>query len=406
MGRWVSTPLVADTISANTWTLNFAASEQNQGANGSEFPVLGTNQVLWVNCYVWRPSTSSKVGTILDGNTAAVYDEPSAAVTEKVMHGTFSGSAVSVQNSDVLILEIWTARTIDPSTNDDINIYFDGTTVNTTENATVSNHAAFLETPQTLAFTITKLYFHAAASSVTGTLPSTEQSTLTAAVNGDAQTVNRSMNTTIGTSQTSRTVTTLAQTASQNLYFTKFLSEGMSNTSLAAGLYTYNFAAAEPNLGANFPVTSNSKAVYINCYVWRPSNGTKVATVLDGNSALVYNEPTVINTETVMHGTFTGAAVGSITSGDVLVFEVWFQPIQGAATARINTFYYDGTTQNTSQGTTVSNHASFLELPDLLLFGGAEITRALPTEIIPLTESGTVTRNKSRTRAETITVTG
>lgn len=145
LGRWVSPPITVTSISANTWTLNFAAWKEN---TDSEFPVEGTNQPLGVNCYVWRPGTG-KVGTILDGNTASVYDSPSAADSERVMHGTFSGSAVSgIQTNDVLIIELFTVRVITPNTNDDCAIYFDGTTENTTENAVVSNHASYIETPE------------------------------------------------------------------------------------------------------------------------------------------------------------------------------------------------------------------------------------------------------------------
>lgn len=147
IGRWVS-PLLGSTtqIDANTWTVNFAATDAGSG----KFPVTGSNAAMIICCYVWRPG-SGIVGTIADTgttNTSSTFQV--GTTTEKVEHGTFSGSAVaSVQSTDVLCIELW-SNTISAGSGWAYRVYFDGTTENTTGGTTVSNHAAFIETPQTL----------------------------------------------------------------------------------------------------------------------------------------------------------------------------------------------------------------------------------------------------------------
>jgi hypothetical protein len=151
--RFVSGPLKgAQTISANTWNYAYAAAENNANAN---FPNAGTSAAkaaVPINVYVWRPSTGAKVGTVLDGNTAASYYEPTATNTEMAEYGQFTGSSVSAADGDVIICEIWFTTTQGNATSRNDTFYFDGTTENTTIGTTVSNYAAFIETPQTLAF--------------------------------------------------------------------------------------------------------------------------------------------------------------------------------------------------------------------------------------------------------------
>lgn len=148
--RFVSDPLdLSGGIASNTWTYNFCAWSSNLAAN---FPVNGNNQTMPINCYVWRPSTQTKVGTVLQGNSNANFSEVSAASTEKVVHGTFAGAAIAsgLVNGDVVIFEIWVQITQGNTTTRNVYWSCDGTTVNTTVNATVTNHASFLETPEDL----------------------------------------------------------------------------------------------------------------------------------------------------------------------------------------------------------------------------------------------------------------
>jgi hypothetical protein len=216
----------------------------------------------------------------------------------------------------------------------------------------------------------TKFYLHAAVSGVPGTLPSAEQSSLTAFDNYEAdQSSNRNMDKTIGASQTSLANASNASTSLRDYYVARWVSPILAQTSISANTWTYNFAAQESNTSANHPVSGTNQPVYVCCYVWKPSNGTKYGNILDGNSASVYDEPGAANSERVMHGTFSGSAVSSLTSGDaVIVFEMWFRITQAMATSYTHTVFFDGTTENTTENAVVSNHASFIETPENLTF--------------------------------------
>jgi len=120
-------------------------------STNSRFPFTTGGTIRCV-CYVWRPSTQTIVGTILDNVSATITR--TADTTERNIHTTFSGSAVSsVQDGDVIIFEVWVSWTQAASVTSNNLIYYDGTTANTTNNSSVSNHASFIETPQTLTFT-------------------------------------------------------------------------------------------------------------------------------------------------------------------------------------------------------------------------------------------------------------
>lgn len=132
-------------IDANTWTWNWAHRESNASAN---FPVSVSNTATRVTAYVWRPGTG-KLGNILDGNSAAQCREASAA-TEISSEITFSGSLVSsVSNGDVICFEFIFEVTQAAATAYTDTIYYDGTVVNTGLVA-VTDHASYLETPQSL----------------------------------------------------------------------------------------------------------------------------------------------------------------------------------------------------------------------------------------------------------------
>ena len=231
---------------------------------------------------------------------------------------------------------------------------------------------------------MTKLYFHAALETVLTNLPTTEQSTLTANDNWDAQKVNRTMDTTIGTAQTSLTNASLALATLQNYYVTKFISKKLNQTSISANTWNYKFAAQESNANANFPCTGTAQVVYVNCYVWRTSNGTKVGTILDGNTVNNFEEAST--SETIIEGTFSGSAVSSITvDDDVIVFEVWFRITQAMGTSYTQTFYYDGTTESS-----ITNNAAHIETPQTISF----ITPAVPVDC---TVTGKTITNKKIT---------
>jgi hypothetical protein len=252
---------------------------------------------------------------------------------------------------------------------------------------------------------MTKLYFHNTTSPIAN-LPTTEQSALTADNNSDAQTVNRTMSPTIGSSQTSKVCATKASTSSQVVYFTKFVSNVLGVTSITSQTWNYAFAVAEDNVNANFPCSGDGKTVSVSVYVWNATNGTKVGDVLNGDSNADYNEPNSTATETTLFGTFHGAAVNSIPAGSVLVYEAIFQITQNNSTARSLTYYYDGNTETNTNGDTVSNHASYIETPQALTFAGGNVVKTLTSTV---TISSTVARKATKARAiptQTVSVVG
>jgi len=214
---------------------------------------------------------------------------------------------------------------------------------------------------------MTKLYFRSTTNGTSG-LPTDEQSTLTRTVLGaDAVTLNRTLSTTKGTTQTSINLTSGAVTSQQTGYWGRFVSDILNMTSIAAQTWTYNFGHSQSSNFANFP-SNGSAPVYCHCYIWRPSNSSKIATIIDGNSIGSVSEPGSANNEESGHTTFSGAAV-SFQVGDVIIFEVWFRWTQTLGNALTLRWFYDGLTENTTNGASVTNHASFIDSPATLTFG-------------------------------------
>jgi hypothetical protein len=129
---------------------------------------------------------------------------------------------------------------------------------------------------------MTKLYFHAANSTDTGTLLSSVQSTLgTPTDSADAASVNRSMDTNIGPTHSSTVV-----------YITRFCSPPMNIPSLPSDTWNYTFAtglSSGTQSSAKWPCSGSNQKINITLYVWRPSNGTKIATILDGSSNAAFS---------------------------------------------------------------------------------------------------------------------
>jgi len=210
----------------------------------------------------------------------------------------------------------------------------------------------------------TKLYLHASTSSVTGTLPTDEQSSLTPDANDfeGSRTTNRTMNTTIGVSQANLTNTSTADTSSHNYYVSRWVSPLLYQGNVSANTWTFEFGAKESNAAANFPVSGTAVAGRVNCYIWKPSNGTKVGTILDGNTNADCEEAGT--TQSVINMTFSGAQVTGMTPGDaVLVIEMWAIVTQANGTQRTQDVYYDGTTENST-----SSEAAYLSTPENLQF--------------------------------------
>jgi hypothetical protein len=131
--RFTSGALLAQTVSANTWTINIDTRESNNAADA----------YLALSIYVWRPSTSAVVGYIYDSTAeiGAEWTNNLATVTY-----TVSGSAVTAQAGDVVVIEVWYTAAQAMSTS-----YTNQVRYNTS--------SQYLETPQDLAFVPTSRYF-------------------------------------------------------------------------------------------------------------------------------------------------------------------------------------------------------------------------------------------------------
>lgn len=249
---------------------------------------------------------------------------------------------------------------------------------------------------------MTKLYLHreGVGSLPSGTLPSSEQSSLTADTNlfdNEDGSENRVMDDTISAqAQTSLTNTSTADTNAHNYYIARWVSPKLNMTSISANTWNLKFAASEGNANANFP-RNGAGALRIVAYCWKPSNGTKYGDILDGNSAADFEEAGT--TQTLIEGTFSGAAVSSLTADDVvIVFELWAIVTQSMGTAYSQTVFYDGTTESST-----SNNAAFLETPQTLTFSSSLITRSI-SESISISPAVARVATKFRTTSDSISI--
>ncbi|MDR7537429.1 MAG: hypothetical protein QN183_13820 [Armatimonadota bacterium] len=167
----------------------------------------------------------------------------------------------------------------------------------------------------------------------------------------------RSLNTTAGASGVTKTITTLAQTAHQDLYIARFTSSPLAAQTIQAQTWTLRLSVAESNAAAN-------AYLILSLYAYRPSTGEVVGYIWDSDTTIGSEWPT---TETAVSVTFNGAAL-NVSAQDVLVLEVWAHAVQGMAASYTLTVGLNG-----ADGTL---RGSYLECPQNLSFAGAVITGA------------------------------
>ena len=154
-GTYISAPLTA---SASVGAGNIAFYIADAVSN-TALDFTGGNPEV----YIWRPSTNTVVGHVVESTltrdsmtlatlSSTVGSAPATNNTEKVSGGLIATTAVSALAGDVIIVELWgvvassTAGTPYTGT-----VYLDGTTENTTNDAGVSNYAAYIQFAETLA---------------------------------------------------------------------------------------------------------------------------------------------------------------------------------------------------------------------------------------------------------------
>ena len=218
----------------------------------------------------------------------------------------------------------------------------------------------------------TKLYFHNAAQDTSsGTWPSST------AQLGDCNSVGwnsdiggfslKTMNTNIGTGQTSVTGASSANTSAIRNHMATFVSPPLSGSqTVGGGSIILNAAEAESNTNANFWIN------LIMIKVYRPSTGATVGCCVNfSGSSLGGLEPTSASAEQVTHITGIASSAISASDGDVVIISVGSLTSQAMATSYNYTMYYDGTTENTTENAAVSNHASYVQFTENLVFQGA-----------------------------------
>ena len=146
-----------------------------------------------------------------------------------------------------------------------------------------------------------KFYLHDKGYQYGGNLPgATSPSGTTPNVTAPGAAVNRAMDDTIGVSQTSAALTTLAQSSAQDNWFRRFLSPPLAAQTIAAS------GTWKLDLGASESSTNSSLNVTVYLALWRPSTGTWVADLFSSFAAIVAVSSTV---EASGSGTFTNAPV-------------------------------------------------------------------------------------------------
>ncbi len=127
--RFVSPTLATQDVKVGNWTIFGAASES-----------IGTVNAQFIGgvLYQWRPSTGSRIAYVFDSPTIGAT---APGTSETAVSTAISGSAVSLVDGDVLILEVWNDfSTAGAGT---VTYYYDGTT-----EASTSSNAGYILTPQ------------------------------------------------------------------------------------------------------------------------------------------------------------------------------------------------------------------------------------------------------------------
>lgn len=183
--------------------------------------------------------------------------------------------------------------------------------------------------------------------------------------NGTTFTNELSLLTTIGSSQTSVSKTTLAQTAEQSgTMVSRFSSEALASQTISANTWEFFFKASESNTNANaFTLQS--------IYIWRPSTSSVVGYIHESGLGGGSEWGTTAQAQSL---SISGSQV-VVQDLDILVHEWWYNSTQGAAKSYTVTGFYNGT-DATTIGTGNTSTATYLETPQNLTFYSAPIQKS------------------------------
>ncbi len=206
----------------------------------------------------------------------------------------------------------------------------------------------------------TKFYFHAAPDDRGLGWPVLESS-----VGRQSFIGTRTMNLTKGTMQTSDQVDPLEPTATGQPY-SRWLSPPLASQTISAQNWTLNIARSAA-------IAGRTLEWQLRLYVFRPSARLLVDYIIGSStSAIKYSSdsnPTAVGLErSFQDGAFSGSAI-TVHDGDILVCEIYTRLVVGPG--QFTKLYYDGSTETTTDNTTVSDHASFLQSANALTLSGA-----------------------------------
>jgi len=262
---------------------------------------------------------------------------------------------------------------------------------------------------------LTEWYLHDATFSGSGTYPgATSQSATSPGVTVSGASTNRTMDGTKGTgAQTLVAGASLAQTATQNIWFRRFISPPLAAQTIPAGTGLTGIA------GGFLVSNSNASGVFPSypvVYIWRPSTGAIVGKLLDTVTA--GGSVGVGTSETWNISGFQNTSALAILDGDVLVCELWMHGTQGMATSYNWSVGYGSTTEypNTTGGA-ITTPATALFTPSITLYAPTPIsdtdvngtttesaTVQTPTPISGADTDGAITESASITKIVLATV--
>ncbi len=187
------------------------------------------------------------------------------------------------------------------------------------------------------------------------------------------------LSTTIGLSEQQVTFDSLTQTARQDAFVARFVTEVSLNAqTINPAIWRLAACFSENSANAN-------AFLALSLYVWRPGSNVVVGYVYD--SATQLGDEWAL-TETGQIITFTGATV-TASAGDVLVLEVWEDATQAVASRYTLSLYFSGTTPVVAGSTT--DAGSYLEVPQTLslatIAASAGTTLFLLNTLAPATPS-------------------
>lgn len=204
----------------------------------------------------------------------------------------------------------------------------------------------------------TRLFFHDAVNALSGTFPTTEQSTVGApTLKAPTADTLRTMGSITGTSMVTYSITASATVAQQIAFCAYFCSAPLDSIQQIPPQPTrLNIANRENSANMNFGADLRTVA-----YAWRPSTGALVGYITDGLVATGDAEPAALSIRS-NNCSVTSTVTISCAAGDVIICEIWQIFTQGVSTAQQGATYFDGTTITLTTGNVVTSHASFYEL--------------------------------------------